>query len=76
MTQMTYSIVLFGWCNLGTKTSSYCRIGGFTAYNNGAKVMDLIPVRKDGVGYMYDKVSGQLFGNASGSGAFTYGNDI
>lgn len=42
---------------------------------NGADYMNLIPVRKDGVGYMYDKVSGNLFGNV-GTGAFTYGNDV
>ena len=37
-------------------------------------VRDFIPVRKDGVGYMYDKISGQLFGNA-GTGAFVIGPD-
>ena len=37
-------------------------------------VLDLIPVRKGQVGYMYDKVSGQLFGN-SGSGNFILGPD-
>ena len=39
-----------------------------------AKVYDLISVRKGTVGYMYDKVSGQLFGNA-GTGSFILGND-
>ena len=43
---------------------------------NGVTVRDFIPVRKDGIGYMYDKVSGELFGNENSSGAFTYGNDI
>lgn len=38
-------------------------------------IMDFIPVRVGQVGYMYDKVSGQLFGN-TGSGNFTLGNDI
>ena len=37
-------------------------------------VMDLIPVRVGTTGYMYDKVSGQLFGNA-GTGDFILGND-
>ena len=37
-------------------------------------VRDFIPVRKDGVGYMYDRISGQLFGNA-GTGAFVIGPD-
>lgn len=40
----------------------------------GQVIQDLIPVRKNGVGYMYDKVSGQLLGN-SGTGAFSYGPD-
>lgn len=43
-------------------------------YNNEL-VRDLIPVRVGQVGYMYDKVSGQLFGN-SGSGSFVLGNDV
>lgn len=37
-------------------------------------LLDLIPVRVGNVGYMYDKVSGQLFGN-SGTGAFILGPD-
>lgn len=37
-------------------------------------ILDLIPVRKGTTGYMYDKVSGQLFGN-DGTGAFTLGSD-
>ena len=35
---------------------------------------DFIPVRVGNVGYMYDKVSGQLFGN-SGTGSFILGPD-
>ena len=45
-------------------------------YNGSTLVRDYIPVRKNGVGYLYDKVSGQLYGNAAGSGSFTYGNDV
>lgn len=76
MYEMTYPITLFALNTIGTINTSVgvCLIGGFTAYNDGVKVMDLIPVRKNGVGYMYDKVSGELFGNA-GTGSFTYGND-
>jgi hypothetical protein len=36
--------------------------------------IDFIPVRKGTVGYLYDRVSGALFGNA-GTGVFGYGND-
>jgi hypothetical protein len=36
---------------------------------------DFIPVRVGDVGYMYDRVSGQLFGNA-GTGEFVLGTDL
>lgn len=48
--------------------SFYIKVGDTLVY-------DLIPVRKDGVGYMYDKISKELYGNA-GSGSFTYGDDV
>ena len=49
----------------------YCKI-----YDNGTLVRDFIPVMGwDGKGYMYDKVSGQLFGNA-GTGDFVMGRQI
>lgn len=40
----------------------------------GKRIIDLIPVRKGSTGYMYDKVSGKLFGK-SGTGTFTLGPD-
>jgi hypothetical protein len=46
-----------------------------TILKNGTIVRDFIPVRKGDVGYMYDRVSGQLFGNA-GTGAFVLGSDL
>lgn len=48
--------------------SFYIKVGDTLVY-------DLIPVRKDGVGYMYDKISRELYGNV-GSGSFTYGDDV
>lgn len=42
--------------------------------DNNNTILDLIPVRVSTTGYMYDKVSGQLFGNA-GTGSFTLGPD-
>ena len=42
---------------------------------NNNLVFNLIPVRKGTTGYMYDKVSGQLFGN-SGTGDFVLGPDV
>jgi hypothetical protein len=47
----------------------YCKI-----WNGGNLVFDAIPVRVGNVGYMYDKVSGKLFGNA-GTGNFILGPD-
>ena len=44
-------------------------------YDGDTLTRDFIPVRVGTTGYMYDKVSGELFGNA-GSGDFTYGNDL
>lgn len=52
-----------------------CRYYYFKLYDNSTLLLDLIPVRKGGIGYMYDKISGQLFGNA-GSGEFILGKDI
>ena len=37
---------------------------------------EFIPVRKGNVGYLFDKLSGKLYGNASSSGALLYGNDV
>lgn len=41
---------------------------------NGTLVFDGIPVRRGNVGYLYDRVTGELFGNA-GTGAFVIGPD-
>ena len=61
--------------NSSSPLYSYMRLYYCKIYDNGILVRDYIPVRKDGVGYLYDKVSGQLFGN-SGTDAFIYGNDV
>lgn len=50
------------------------RIYSFT-YSSSEQNVDLIPVRVGNVGYMYDKVSGKLFGN-SGTGSFVLGSDV
>lgn len=46
----------------------------FLLKDGGDVVRDMIPVRVGQVGYMYDRVSGELFGNA-GTGAFVVGPD-
>ena len=55
--------------NLGKKRIRICKI-----WDGNTLLLDFIPVRKGTVGYMYDKVSGQLFGNA-GTGNFVLGSD-
>lgn len=50
------------------------RLFYFKLWENDNLYLDLIPVRKGNVGYLYDKVSGELFGNA-GTGSFILGND-
>jgi hypothetical protein len=51
------------------------RIYSCQIYQNGTLVRDYIPVRKGTVGYLYDRVSGKLFGNA-GTGDFVLGPDV
>lgn len=65
--------LLFHIANSSYRNSK--RIYSLTWKRSSNIIMDLIPVRKDGVGYMYDKVSGNLFGNA-GTGDFVLGPDV
>lgn len=69
----SYNVILFGLNNGGTMLPGYSKIGATFIYN-GTITLDLIPVRIGQTGYMYDKVSGQLFGNA-GTGNFILGPD-
>jgi hypothetical protein len=68
--------LLFGWDRTaldGTKQGGKVRI--YSASVTGADgARDFVPVRVGQVGYLYDRVSGTLFGNA-GTGAFTIGPD-
>lgn len=50
----------------------YMRLRNFTLWYNGNVILDMIPVSVDGVGYMYDKVTKELFG-AQGGGSFVVG---
>lgn len=52
----------------------YGMFGEMKVYNPNL-VIDFIPVRKGTTGYMYDRVSKQLFGN-SGTGEFILGPDV
>lgn len=68
-----YNLILFGLQNGATTLPFVSKIGP-VYISNGTKTLDLIPVRVGQIGYMYDKVSGELFGN-SGTGSFVLGND-
>lgn len=70
-----YNIRLFGSAGVkGNYTSAQVKIYSATITQGSRIILDLIPVRVGDVGYMYDRVSGQLFGNA-GTGAFVLGSD-
>ena len=56
-------------CSATNMQITFCKI-----WKNGVLVRDYIPVRRGMVGYLYDRVSGKLFGNA-GTGAFVLGPD-
>ena len=60
--------------NLASIGQQSFRLFSFKISENNVTMMDFIPVRKGTIGYMYDKVSGTLFGN-SGTGNFTLGPD-
>ena len=51
-----------------------CRVWSYKLWRNGTLLQDFQPVRKNGVGHLFDRVSGTLFGNA-GTGAFVIGPD-
>ena len=81
---VTDSVYLFGNNQGGTTASTfsgnvgYARIYSAKFTKGDETIMDLVPVRKDGVGYFYDKVGKKLLGKTgtSTTPAFTYGADI
>ena len=77
MNAVNSTIAIFGLTTNGATSAgiSKCRIGYWKCYSNGQIVRDFIPVRIGTTGYMYDKVSRQLFANA-GTGQFVLGNDV
>ena len=61
----------------GSPSNSYCkaRIRRFKVLVDGVAARDFHPVRVGTTGYLFDRISGTLFGNA-GTGTFGYGPDI
>lgn len=70
----SYTMAVFATHRASILRKGNVRCFKFQIIQDSAIVIDLIPVRVGQVGYMYDKVSGQLFGNA-GTGDFILGND-
>ena len=72
-----YNLTLFGDNTAGVQEPRKARFEFVRAIDASTQVLelDLIPVRIGTVGYMYDRVSGQLFGNA-GTGNFILGPDV
>lgn len=69
-------IRLFGAAGINQSYMKFVgNIYSFKVTNGTNLVFDAIPVRVGTVGYMYDRVSGQLFGN-SGTGDFVLGPDV
>lgn len=69
----TYNFMLFKAADFGTCVKGQlfkCKI-----WEADTLVRDYIPVKKNNIGYLFDKVSGQLYGNA-GSGSFVCGPDL
>ena len=66
----TSNLILFG----AYSTSAVFKglIYSVRYWRNGTLLYNLQPVRKDGVGYLYDKIGGGMYGNV-GSGSFTIG---
>lgn len=58
----------------GIQNYSQIRVKNVQIERNGEEYMTLIPVRKGNTGYLYDRVSGRLFGN-QGTGSFVVGPD-
>ena len=69
------TLTLNHYVNGSTQQNSKNRWAHVKIYQNGVPVRDYIPVRKGTVGYLYDPVTGKLFGNA-GTGDFVLGPDV
>ena len=66
--------MIYAFRNNAQTEGASCNIYSIEIWDNNILVRDLIPVRKVNIGYMYDRVSGQFFGN-EGTGDFVIGPD-
>ena len=70
-----HPIYLYNFGGTNIIDGAKCKVYGFQIKSNNKVLLNFIPVRVGNVGYMYDRVSGQLFGN-SGTGSFILGADV
>ena len=63
------------YCGAHNTNALACRFYSCTITQGNEVVMDLIPVRKSSIGYMYDRISGELLGN-NGTGSFALGPNV
>lgn len=71
----TYTMYVFAMNAMGTASfKNKIKLYKMTIKENNTTIFDFIPVRVGQVGYLYDKVSKQLFGNM-GTGNFILGSD-
>lgn len=76
--QSTYNLWIFGFNNMGTILSRNvgCKINAFKIWDNGVLIRDYIPcLDTNNVPCLWDIVEQKAYYN-SGSGSFTYGNQI
>lgn len=76
-TNQNYNFLLFNFSNGSATPYSAGMVGRIyyaKLYSNNVLVRDFIPVRIGTAGYMYDRVTRRLFGNA-GAGDFVIGPD-
>lgn len=75
----TYAMLLFGVSSKDSVapdgSKAVMRLYSCKIYDNGVLVRDFYPVSLNGIGYLFDDVSKQLFGNA-GTGFFKIGDVI
>ena len=72
---VTIPISLFGRNTNGTTNNFIVgKMWSCKIYDGDTLIMDLVPIEKDNVGYMYDQITSQLFENV-GTGNFIYGED-
>ena len=71
------SLKLAAYNDGNTERQGKCRYWGFQIFgSDGTPIIDFVPVRIGDEGFMYDRVSGKVFGNVMSTGGFLPGPDL